>query len=96
MLLCADAQRAALTRSRSQYYGASVYGTGPPCLGNRRRVCIAALRFGSVPSCQSCSAAHPACAELLAPRRSPRESYDPEAENFSRERGSYQSEMEHP
>ena len=28
--------------------------------------------------------------------RSPRESYNPEAENFSRERGSYQNEPEHP
>lgn len=27
---------------------------------------------------------------------SPRESYNPEAENFKRDRGSYQSEMEHP
>ena len=28
--------------------------------------------------------------------RSPRESYDPEAEDFSRERGSYQNPPEHP
>ena len=28
--------------------------------------------------------------------RSPRESYDPHAEDFMRERGSYQDPMEHP
>ena len=28
--------------------------------------------------------------------RSPRESFDPAAENFSRDRGSYQNEPEHP
>ena len=28
--------------------------------------------------------------------RSPRESFDPSAENFSRDRGSYQKEPEHP
>jgi len=38
---------------------------------------------------------------LRAPARaeaacSPRESYNPEAENFKRDRGSYQQEMEHP
>ena len=31
-----------------------------------------------------------------ANERSPRESYNPEAENFKRDRGSYQSEIEHP
>jgi hypothetical protein len=36
------------------------------------------------------------CAELSMGPRSPRESYNPEAENFSRERGSYQNEPEHP
>ena len=36
------------------------------------------------------------CTELRVRRRSPRESYNPEAENFSRERGSYQNEPEHP
>jgi hypothetical protein len=40
--------------------------------------------------------AHAACAHLPVRCRSPRESYNPEAENFSRERGSYQNEMEHP
>jgi hypothetical protein len=33
--------------------------------------------------------------EVLGPR-SPRSSYNPEAENFSRERGSYQEVFEHP
>jgi hypothetical protein len=28
--------------------------------------------------------------------RSPRESFDPTADNFSRDRGSYQKEPEHP
>jgi len=44
------------------YYGASVYGSGPPALGVK----------------------------------SPRNSYDPAADGFSRERGSYQQMFEHP
>eukprot|EP00775_Hariotina_reticulata_P008134 gene8134-8328_t len=44
------------------YYGASLYGSGPPALGVR----------------------------------SPRNSYDPAADGFSRERGSYQQVFEHP
>jgi len=45
-----------------KYYGATEYGSGPPCLGSR----------------------------------SPRESFNPEAENFMRDRGSYQKEAAHP
>lgn len=44
------------------YYGASVYGSGPPALGTR----------------------------------SPRQSYNPAATDFLRERGSYQAVQEHP
>jgi hypothetical protein len=29
-------QKQALTRRPKQYYGATTYGAGPPCLGNRR------------------------------------------------------------
>ena len=45
-----------------KYYGATVYGKGPDCLGVR----------------------------------SPRESFDPSKDTFSRDRGSYQREPEHP
>lgn len=45
-----------------KYYGATVYGSGPPALG----------------------------------QRSPRESFNPRAENFMRERGSYQAHPEDP
>jgi len=45
-----------------KYYGATEYGSQPPCLGTR----------------------------------SPRESFDPEADNFLRMRGSYQNEPDHP
>jgi len=45
-----------------KYYGATEYGSGPPCMGVR----------------------------------SPRESFDPAADQFSRDRGSYQKEPEHP
>ena len=71
-------------RGWSQYYGASKYGSGPQSIGNRRCgstwLCPASVTRGLTCSCV----------------RSPRESYNPEAENFKRERGSYQSEMEHP
>ena len=67
-----------------QYYGASKYGTGPPCLGNRRRVLV----------CLPCLPCSPGARAESA--YSPRESYNPEAENFKRDRGSYQQEMEHP
>eukprot|EP00887_Chlorella_sp_A99_P002558 scaffold6.g2558.t1 len=45
-----------------RYYGATKYGSGPPCLGDR----------------------------------SPRESFNPEADTFTRERGSYQTPMPAP